>query len=535
MPRLHLPLTLALLLVLLPAAPAAGADAIGGLLREALAAAPLAPADDADALLRALYAARAERPLWLTRSGRPTRQAVALIEQFDHADRLGLDGDAYEAGQWPQRQAALATAEPAAQVAFELALSRTALRLVQHLQHGRVDPRRLGLDLDRGAADPLHPLQALAVSDDTAAVLAALEPPFPGYLRLRRALPGYVDLARRADTIALPPLPARVLEPGMTYAGTALLADRLRQLGDLADADATAEPPAAYDGAVVAAIERFQQRHGLQADGRIGPLTWAALSTPLSHRVDQIRLALERWRWAPREFARPPIVVNIPEFRLRAIGDDGRVGFETEVVVGRSFRRQTPVFAELLRSVVFQPSWHVPTSIVRRDLVPKAERDPGYLARHGYRIVGRDDQTVTAGVLEELRGGRLGLRQLPGPDNSLGAVKFLFPNDHSVYLHDTPATALFAHARRDFSSGCVRLRDPGGLAEWVLRNQPDWPPQRIRAALAGGPDDLTVAVVPPIPVFLVYVTAVAPESGGLHFFADIYGHDATLLRVLQER
>jgi L,D-transpeptidase YcbB len=227
-------------------------------------------------------------------------------------------------------------------------------------------------------------------------------------------------------------------------------------------------------------------------------------------------------------------VLNVPEFRLRALGTDGTLAFESDVVVGRSFQRQTPLFAGRLDRVVFQPSWHVPASIVRRDLLPRVKADAGYLAANGYLITGSVSQEVTSDVLEGLRSGRYGLRQAPGPHNALGAVKFLFPNDHSVYLHGTTATALFDRARRDFSSGCVRVRDVAGLAEWVLRGNPAWPRERIHAALAGGAGDFAVAVSPPIPVFLVYVTAVAAPDGGVYFFEDIYGHDARLQRALAQ-
>jgi L,D-transpeptidase YcbB len=393
------------------------------------------------------------------------------------------------------------------------------------------------------ALDPAVPLDLprivaqLATEADPLAVLDRLQPPFPSYRRLRSALARYIELAAQADELVLPPMPGAVLEPGSEYDGLAPLALRLARLGDLpAEAlPAFDGPSARYDDMLVAAVTQFQRRHGLQPDGRIGAQTREALAVPMSARVEQIRLSMERWRWAPVDLARPPIVVNIPEFRLRGVGEGGRVGFMTDVVVGRSFQRQTPVFAGQLRTVVFQPSWHVPTSIVRRDIAPRVARDPGYLAKNHYVIVGRNDQSVDDTVLDDLRRGRLGLRQTPGPHNALGAVKFLFPNDHSVYLHDTPSTELFNRPRRDFSSGCVRLRDPGGLAEWVLRDHPDWPPERIRAAMAGGRHDLAVTVNPPIPVYLVYLTAVVAEGGEVFFLPDIYGHDAKLQAALRRR
>ena len=269
-------------------------------------------------------------------------------------------------------------------------------------------------------------------------------------------------------------------------------------------------------------------------DGRLGAKTLAALNVPLASRLAQIRFAMERWRWVPSGFPEPPIVVNIPEFQLRAVGDDGRLALQMPVVVGRAFRTRTPVFAEQLRSVVFRPSWIVPLSIVRDEVLPQALQDAGYLARQGFEIMGAEDQALTADTVAALRRGQLVLRQKPGPKNALGRVKFLFPNGHAVYLHDTPSRGAFARARRDLSHGCVRVQDPEALANWVLRKQPEWTAERIRDALNGDAEDRVVTLPTPIPVYLVYVTAVAPGDGTVHYFDDIYGHDALLQAALDE-
>jgi len=477
---------------------------------------------------------------WLDPSGRPTAQALALVDVLRDPSLLGLDAADYTDMSAMLAERYAVAPDPAAAAVFEQSLSDNLQRLVLHLHRGRVDPRRLGaeFDVDRKQIDITAALDRLAYGSDPLAVLAGFEPPFPGYRRLRAALAATLALSAQQDAAELPALPGRVLEPGDDYAGAPALVAWLAHLGDLPAAalPVAAEPAALrYEGATVEAVQRFQRRHGLDSDGRIGPATLAELQTPLGARAEQIRLSLERWRWVPAARSQPPIVVNIPEFRLRAIGDDGRVGFATDVVVGRAFRRQTPVFTGLLQTVVFQPSWYVPTSIVRGDLLSRARADPGYLGANGYEILGGSSQQVDDDILQGLRSGRLGLRQRPGPQNALGRVKFLFPNDHSVYLHDTPTTALFERARRDFSSGCIRLRDPGGLAEWVLRKQSDWSSERINAAMQSGPGDQRVAVLPPIPVYLVYVTAVAPENGEVHFFGDIYGHDARLRRALAAR
>jgi len=256
------------------------------------------------------------------------------------------------------------------------------------------------------------------------------------------------------------------------------------------------------------------------------------LNTPLRRRVRQLQLTLERWRWVPHKFPRPPIVVNIPEFRLRALGDSYLTELDMKVVVGKAYRHRTPVFAAELTHVIFRPYWNVPLSIVRGEVLPVLERTGLTAAYRDFQIVTPDGTVVTNhGVSDRtislLRSGKLLIRQLPGPKNALGLVKFMFPNDNNVYLHDTPTQHLFSEARRDFSHGCIRVEKPKALAEWVFRNNSEWSPQRIAAAM-NGTGTINANVDPVIPVLIVYATAVALQGGEVRFFADIYGHDASL-------
>jgi len=286
-------------------------------------------------------------------------------------------------------------------------------------------------------------------------------------------------------------------------------------------------------------VKRFQGRHGLDPDGRIGNATVAALNVPLSRRVRQLQLTLERWRWAPHSFQRPPVVVNIPEFKLRALNGAYQTELEMKVVVGKAFHHQTPVFSEDMKYVIFRPYWDVPSSIQRAEIVPKLEQDRSYLLANHFEVVTADDRVVSAGEIDDrlmarLSSGELRVRQVPGPENSLGLVKFLFPNGFDVYLHGTPATELFLRSRRDFSHGCIRVEKPVELAEWVLRGQPEWTRERILEAMNG---DRTIKVVlnRPIPVLIVYVTAVVLNSGEVRFFDDIYGEDVALENLLTKR
>jgi murein L,D-transpeptidase YcbB/YkuD len=286
---------------------------------------------------------------------------------------------------------------------------------------------------------------------------------------------------------------------------------------------------------------RFQGRHGLSVDGLLSRRTFRALTIPLAARARSIELTLERWRWLP-PFTAPPIIVNIPQFQLfafRTTIDRAADIAQMPVIVGQSFReKRTPVFVSELRYIVFRPFWDVPASIVRKEMLAPMRADPGFLDRNDLEIVrgGGDDATpVTpdAASIDALAAGQLRLRQRPGPDNALGLVKFVMPNDYGVYLHSTPARALFGKARRDFSHGCIRVSDPAALAAHVLRaNQGDWSAAAVGAAMEGAATQ-RVTLASPVPVMVLYATALATEAGPVLFFDDIYGYDRRLERMLQ--
>jgi murein L,D-transpeptidase YcbB/YkuD len=311
-------------------------------------------------------------------------------------------------------------------------------------------------------------------------------------------------------------------------------------VGDLPSDTPAPLESSAYDGALIEGVKHFQVRHGLQADGVIGKDTWAALEVPLSWRVRQIELALERLRWLPHLGEDRFLAVNIPMFQLwgwDSIPPNGAPSFGMGVIVGRALNTQTPVFVDEMRYVIFRPYWNIPSSILHQEILPALRRDPDYLRRHDMEIVpgyknGARAVSPNAESIASLRQGALRIRQRPGPNNSLGLVKFVFPNDANVYMHGTPAQQLFSRPRRDFSHGCIRVEDPVGLAEWVLRDQPEWDRDRIIAAMnANG--SRQVNLTRPIQVILFYVTAVVmPEDGTIRFADDIYRHDVRLDRAL---
>jgi murein L,D-transpeptidase YcbB/YkuD len=295
-------------------------------------------------------------------------------------------------------------------------------------------------------------------------------------------------------------------------------------------------PRDVYSGSLVEGVKHFQLRHGLQPDGNIDRATYNQLMLPISRRIVQLQLTLERWRWLPGDLPRRLLVVNVPEFQLRAI-DDHHASLTMRVVVGKTFpEHQTPVFQDQLEYLIFRPYWNVPRNITRKELIPAIAKSPGYLERHQYEVVNRGSDLVQANAeqssfFDRLRSGELQIRQKPGPMNALGPIKFVFPNNYDVYLHGTPEQGLFSRYRRAFSHGCIRIEDPAALAAWVLRDDPIWTQSRIQAAMNAS-TSLRVDLPKPIPVLVLYSTALVTEDGEVHFFEDIYGQDAKLERAL---
>jgi murein L,D-transpeptidase YcbB/YkuD len=480
--------------------------------------------------------------LWWVKDSEPTPQARQVIALFLHADQKGLFTEDYDGPRWGARLAGLkpATRLPteANAVKFDLALTVCVMRYISDLHIGKVNPKHLDFVFEEESKkyDLAEFLKDRVVEGhDVAGVLAQVEPPYPGYQRTLEALQSYTEFARKDDGEQLPPL-KRAIGPGEDYPGVPRLTRLLRLVGDLPPESNIPADETTYAPALVDAVKNFQRRHGRDPNGRIGAQTLADLNVPLSRRVQQMQLALERWRWLPDAYQRAPIVANIPEFRLRAYDKDFNVGVTMNIVVGNSYGHNTPVFADAMEYVVFRPYWEVPPSIIRAELIPHIVKDPGYLTKKGFEVVDSRQRVVSTGpvardVVSQLRAGKLFIRQIPGPKNSLGLVKFVFPNSYSIYMHDTPATEAFAKSRRDFSHGCIRLEKPAELAAWVLRDTPGWNPERIRAAMhASAPQQ--VNLTHPIPVLIVYITVVVLEDGLVHFYDDIYGHDVALQKAL---
>ncbi len=442
-----------------------------------------------------------QQAVWLDEAGRlrpEARAAIALLE--------GAAADGLDPGDYPVPSADAAS--------FGSALNASLLRYLEDLRFGRVNPRALGYTIPpRDAMDLAALLRDAVACHRLPALVADLSPRIPMYAQLRGELARYRTLAGDARLSGSGDLPAF-----------------LAALGDL---------PAGKESApLVEGIKHFQLRHGLEPDGVLGPSTRKALAVPLTWRMRQIELSLERLRWLPRFPPQRILAVNIPMFRAWGMGDSTAPLFDTNVIVGRALRTRTPVLVEQMEYVIFRPYWNVPTSILKQEILPALRRAPDYLQRHAMEIVSGESDAgrvlpPTAENVSRLGQSALRVRQRPGPQNSLGLVKFVFPNDANVYMHGTPVEELFARARRDFSHGCIRVADPVGLAEWVLPREAGWTRDRIIAAM-NGTESLRVDLARPIPVILFYLTAM-PQNGALHFADDIYGHDARLDRYLSAR
>ncbi|MEE4360358.1 MAG: L,D-transpeptidase family protein [Pseudomonadales bacterium] len=537
-PRLRNPLAVLLLILLSAASTARVEEEIAEALRRRIEGDGLdgrievrkEPISSTDALV-ALYGDRVYRPLWLE----PERWAQArpeLLRAIEAAAREGLQPADYH-------YAALAAlpdappSDPVAAAAVELLLSDSFLLLARHWLQGKVDPREIHptWSAPERSRDFTALLEDAVTEGNVFDTLADLRPDHPDYARLVDALARLRQLRADGGFTLVPEGPT--LRPGDEDARVERLRRRLAEAGISVPEAAVAQR---YDDALVPAVQAIQRRHGLDADGVVGKGTLAALNTPVQARIDSVLATLERYRWLPEDLGRRHIIVNIAGFFLR-MEDAGRDVVEMPVVVGREYR-QTPVFSSRMTYVVVNPSWEVPPSIARKDKLPLLKRDPDALARGGYELFdswGQDARRLDLSAVDwnAVPAGRFPyrLRQRPGPENALGRVKFMFPNEHAVYLHDSPARELFARAQRTFSSGCVRLGDPIALLDAVFAGS-DWTPDRLAAVLDAG-KERTLPLQDPIEVHLLYWTAWIDAADELQLRADVYGRDAPVVAALR--
>ena len=492
-------------------------------------------------IIDSLYSMNRWRPVW-TSGGRPTRDAREALELLRTARERALAPEDYDVPELERRLAELSRGSASARdVAWvEIALTVGLLRHLSDVHIGRVNPRTLavGINVQPKKLDLARVVRDAVAAHRVASLVRDVEPRFAQYRSLLLAHARYRALADSQLPVVKAP---KTLKPGDRFTDVAVLRRRLAAFGDLSATDlAAASSDTTYDARTVAAVARFQARHGLASDGVLGPATVAAIDASPAVRVKQLAMAIERIRWLPAFDDGPFIVVNVPSFELYAfdaVGGEGTPSMIMNVVVGKAGAgRATPLFEDEMRYIVFRPYWVIPPGILQREILPAVRRDRGYLARNDmelYQGDGDNGRTVatTAENLARVASGTLGIRQRPGRSNALGPAKFIFPNDHNVYLHGTPAIDLFSLARRDFSHGCIRLQDPAALAEWVLRDPARWSRPQIEAAMQGRTSN-RVDLVRPLPVMIYYTTAVVRPGGIVAFYGDVYGHDARLERAL---
>lgn len=479
------------------------------------------------------YGARHFEPLWLEEAdnGKVTFAPAAerIMAVFKGAEAEGFRPSDYLT---PELDLAAAGTDPAKLAAVETAFSAAAVKYAQDIYGGRIAPTAVNKTwtITPKRINEAEMLMKLAASDAPETIFAELEPKHAEFHRLKAALAKFDD----TETIDQLPIPdGKVLKPGMTDERVPLLRQRLGVAEpDVPEtAGAAAAPDLTYDDALVAAVRTFQESLDLTADGVAGPATIAALNGGGAATKDDIIANMERWRWEPEDFGKFHVFVNLPEFRLR-IMQDGQEQYTTRVVIGTP-KHQTPVFSDEIEHIVVNPYWNVPASIAANEIKPHLLANPGYLDGQNMEMLS-GGKVINASAIDwtSTNINNFHIRQRPGSGNALGRVKFLFPNQHDVYLHDTPSKSLFARSYRAYSHGCVRVENPMEFAGALTANEPGV----TQASLEGmfGSREQWVNVQNHIPVHLTYFTLRVDEDGTIRSYGDVYGANKKLIELLNQ-
>ena len=486
-----------------------------------IAGEPLASATS----LLSFYNLRQNRPAWTVKA-KLTADALLLLDVLRTADKEGLRPGDYHI---PVISSGQLTANQ-----LDLLLTDAALRYAHDQLIGRFDPRQM--DPEWFIAPPVTPdiagaLHAALDSHQVAQWLNSLPPPHPAYAQLRTALAHYRELAAQGPWPTLDDGPK--IKPGEYDARIPALRQRLESSGELAHAETV--DATLYDDTLASAVRNFQTTQGLEPDGIVGKATRAALNVSAQQRVKQLQVNMERWRWVPRQLEARHIRVNMAGYDLQ-VEENNRPVLSMHVIVGQQ-KLSTPAFNSQLTHVVFNPYWTVPHSIAGKDILPKLKQNPGYLSEENIQVFdswGADAQLIDPSSIDWSQYTEkhfpYRLRQLPGPQNALGQVKFLLPNAYSIYLHDTPSRRLFDKSVRALSHGCVRLQKPNELAEYLLRDSANWNSEAIAAAIAKRVTR-TVTLPQPTPIYMLYFTSWVDAEGVVQFRDDIYKRDVKLVRA----
>ncbi|MDH3668431.1 MAG: L,D-transpeptidase family protein [Paracoccaceae bacterium] len=501
----------------------------------------------AEAGIRSFYESHAYQPLWLSKKGKATKAAEALITWAENADAHGLPAARYATEALRERLESARSGDPAGAAALEMALTRLFLTYGSDLSSGLIEPRSANRSINVKPRRPVPEelLASAAEASDMSTFLNSLAPNDPSYARLVAVYAEMRQIAASGDWGPLVPK-GKTLRPGDRSARVPELRERLVATGDLApeervatgevmnDATAPVSDPMVFDAALEAAVRRFQERHGLNTDGAVGPMTLAAVNTSAAERAKQVAVNLERMRWLNYDLGARHIFINTAAFTM-VMMENGETRFATRAVVGKSARKyQTPEFIDELEYIVVNPYWNVPYSIASEEILPELQKNPFHLADNNMELLGTDLPASQIDWSQVTRGSFPGrIRQRPGAGNALGNVKFLFPNPYSIYMHDTPSRRLFARDRRAYSHGCVRLQDPIGFAHTLLSLQYA-DPVGTYDHLRSKNGEQWVTLDEKIPVYVSYRTTWQGDDGVYQFRADVYRRDRDVAAALAQ-
>ena len=475
-------------------------------------------------LLPELYKKYSYQPIW-TNPG-SVRQLVDAIKDSYHD---GLTPEDYHLSLIQQLQKALvAKPDPAKQAKLDVVLTDSLVRLGYHLLMGKVDPESLDRNWNMDRTLKLDPILKMSAAIDNAQVtglVAGFRPKADFYRDLKQVLANYRKIQAEGGW---PQVPAgKTLKPGMTTPRVTTIRQRLVVTTDM---PAVSMESSLYDAAVEAGVKQFQQRHGFEADGIVGKGTLAAMNVPIKARIGQLRVNLDRARWVLHDLPQDFVVTDIAGFNLLYIRN-GQEAWKTRVQVGKTYRK-TPVFRDRIRYIEFNPTWTIPPGILRKDILPKVKRDPEYLRNKNMVVLNQQGTQIDTATIDWSQYPGKGfpylIRQQPGPNNALGRVKFIFPNKHAVYLHDTPSKSGFKRAERAFSSGCIRVQNPFHFAELLLADKPGWDRAKIDAVVESR-KTTRVNLSKPLTVMLLYWTAAVDNERRVVFKQDIYDRDGAVL------
>jgi len=495
-------------------------------------------------VLPAFYRARDCRPAWID-DALSLSDAAAFLEALRLVSGDGLDPENYHLAALESLVREIKPANgkkprqvrPEALADLEMLLTDAFLLCGSHLVHGQVNPETIQSEwFIKGRYEDLAAvLEKGLAAKDVPGALESLRPGHNVYKGLKKALRDYRALADAGGWPEFPPGPKLV--KGDRGARVESLKKVFAVMGDLTVAEEEGDPTL-FDEGLVQSVKAFQRRHGLEPDGAVGAETATALNVPAAERLMQLRANLERWRWITQDLGKRYVLVDVADFRV-AVVEAGREVLSMPAIVGSAYRH-TPEFSGRMTYIEINPAWTVPPKLAREDILPKLIKNPGYLKEKGIRIYrdwteGAPEIDSAAVDWSQVKADALSykFRQDPGPHNSLGRIKFVFPNKFDVYLHDTPERGLFSRAVRDFSSGCIRVERPVDLAEYVLRGDPDWTREKILAAIEGL-ETRVVHLRDPLGVHLLYWTAWLADDGRVHFRKDIYLRDVALYKALEQ-